>query len=171
MTEPARVILSDPPWAFQDQLPGKGRGASKFYACMPTADIMRHPLPTIADDAMLLLWRVASMQQDALDVVRAWGFVLKSEVVWRKTTAAGHPSFGMGRYVRNAHEVCLVATRGRFRVRDRAVVSTFAAPVQEHSRKPDEIYEVAERLSAGPYVELFSRRRRDGWIQFGDQLK
>lgn len=174
---PARVLLADPPWLFGDALPGESRGASKQYPCMRTEDICAMELPPLADDCLLLMWRVAAMQREALAVMQAWDFTLKSEIVWRKLTR-GTPKpdeqpkehFGMGRYVRAAHEVCLIGTRGRFKVESRSVRSIFSAPVQEHSRKPDDIYLIAEALSAGPYAELFARRRRAGWMQYGNQL-
>lgn len=166
---PARVLLADPPWRFGDKLPGKGRGAVKHYPCLALRELCFFPLPPLADDCLLLLWRVAAMQQEALAVCSAWGFVVKSEIVWRKLTVSGKAHFGMGRYVRASHETCIVATRGRVKVADRAVRSVFDAPVQEHSRKPDAIYEIAERLvPGGPYVELFGRRRRAGWTVLGN---
>jgi N6-adenosine-specific RNA methylase IME4 len=167
----ARVLLADPDWQFSDKLPGPGRGASKHYECSPVAEICAMPLPELDADCLLLLWRVAAMQQEALDVAKAWGFTVKSEIVWEKLTKHGKPHFGMGRYVRASHEVCLVATRGRVRVADRSIRSRFSAPVRRHSEKPDRIYEIAEALvPGGPYVELFARRRRDGWVQYGDEL-
>lgn len=167
----ARVLLADPPWQFGDKLPGKGRGAVKHYACMNTAELASMTLPALADDCLLLLWRVAAMQDEALTVMHAWGFALKSEIVWRKLTKHGKPWFGMGRYVRASHETCLIGVRGRVKVDDRAVRSVFEAPVLDHSRKPDVVYEIAQRLVAkGPYVELFARRRRAGWISYGNEL-
>ena len=171
MSEPARVLLADPPWRFGDKLPGNGRGAVKHYACLSVPQLMRFPLPSLADDCLLLLWRVASMQQEALDVARAWGFTVKSEIVWEKMTRTGKQHFGMGRYVRASHETCLVATRGRVKVADRGIRSRFSAPVGEHSEKPDRIYEIAEALvPGGPFVELFARRVREGWMQRGNEL-
>ena len=166
------VLVADPPWAFGDSLPGKGRGAEKHYATMTVDEICARPLPNVAPDALLFLWRVASMQPEALAVVDAWGFTLKSELVWVKRTAAGKRWFGMGRYVRSEHETCLIATRGRGLdlIRDHSVRSTFEAPVGEHSAKPDEFYAIVERLAAGPYVELYARRRRDGWTQYGNEV-
>lgn len=175
---PARVLLADPPWKFGDTLPGKGRGAGKHYRCMSVQEIMRFPLPPLADDALLLLWRVAAMQQEALKVIDAWGFTLKSEIVWVKTKSVprvGWPSLsilrmGMGRAVRNAHEVCLLCTRGRPVIRDHSVLSVIFAPRGLHSAKPVAIYDRAQRLSKGPYVELFARHRRVGWVQQGLEL-
>lgn len=168
--DPARALVADCPWRFSDKLPGKTRGASKQYRTLSVADLARFPLPPLADNAVLFLWRVAAMQEEALFVCRAWGFKPKTEIVWRKLTRTGKEHFGMGRLVRASHESCLVATRGRPLIKSHSVRSMFSAPAQEHSRKPDEFYELVESLVAGPYAELFARRVRSGWMQAGDQL-
>lgn len=167
-----RVLVADPPWRFGDKLPGPGRGAAKHYSTLSVAELCTFELPRIADDAMLFLWRVAAMPSEALAVCRAWGFVPKAEIVWVKTSSAGRLRIGMGRYVRNAHETCLVAARGRASslVRDHSVPSVLFAPRGRHSAKPDQFYELVERLAHGPYSELFARRRRPGWQCFGDEL-
>ena len=170
MTLPA-VLVADPPWFFSDRLPGATRGAARQYPCMSVTDLMRFPLPTLAPDALLCLWRVAAMQQEALDVVRAWGFKVKSELVWEKLTKNEKPWFGMGRIVRASHEVCLIATRGKFKPAERSVRSRFAARVGRHSEKPAEFYRVVERLSPGPYIELFARQHRPGWTCLGNELQ
>ena len=165
-----RVLVADCPWKFGDSLPGKKRGAQKHYDVLPVEDLERFPIPEMEDDSVLFLWRVAAMQEEALRVVRAWGFVPKSEMVWVKTTPEGKLAFGMGRIVRAAHETCLVATRGRAAalVRDRGVRSVFLAPRGEHSAKPEKFFELAERLFPGPYAELFARGApRPGWTRFG----
>jgi N6-adenosine-specific RNA methylase IME4 len=167
-----RVLLADPPWKFGDTLPGPGRGAGKHYACLSVAELCAFPLPPLADDCALLLWRVASMQQEALDVMRAWGFVLKTEIVWLKRTRTGKRCFGMGRTVRVEHETCLVGTRGRPPVRSHSVRSTFEAEASRtHSQKPAEFYGIVERLYDGPYVELFARRTRAGWTSLGNEFE
>lgn len=166
---PARVLLADPPWQHDDAL-GK-RGAAAHYPCMSALEIARMPLPALADDCLLLLWRLANMQDEALLVARMWGFKIKSELVWDKLTVTGKPFFGMGRYLRASHEVCLLGTRGRVQVADRSVRTRFEAAVAEHSRKPDRVHEIAELLvPGGPYVELFARRRRAGWRCIGNEL-
>jgi N6-adenosine-specific RNA methylase IME4 len=136
---------------------------------------------SIDRDAVLLLWRLASMQGDALELARAWGFRPLSEVVWIKTTKTGKPWFGMGRTVRASHETCLVCVRGRASrvVQARNVRSVFSAPVPVgadgryvHSAKPEAFFGlVAEPLAPGPRLELFARRRRAGWDQLGNQLE
>ena len=84
---PFSVICADPPWSFSDKLPGPTRGAAKNYSCLSTKELHTFPLPPIAENATLFLWRVASMQQEALDVIQAWGFRLKTEIVWVKITS------------------------------------------------------------------------------------
>ena len=175
-----KVLLADPPWAFADKLPGETRGAAKNYAVLSLDEIRRFPLPPLADDALLFLWRVSSQPEEALSVARAWGFVPKSEIVWVKTVkdASGcyQPgdalAFGMGRYVRHAHEGCLIASRGKGHtlIRNRAVRSIFFSPRLKHSEKPEAIYSIIESLAPGPYAELFARRVRVGWSQWGDEL-
>lgn len=189
MIEPARVVVADPAWKFDDELPGKGRGAAKHYSCMTARNIcqladmtlgqliiMDHP---IASDAVLFLWRVASQQRIALDVVSAWGFTIKTELIWLKKTANGCRWFGMGRTLRAEHEVCLVATRGHVMPKNHSTRTTFITDLDvtgfsainhRHSQKPDEFYAIVESLFDGPYVELFARRHRPGWTCLGDEL-
>jgi len=156
-----RVIAADPPWHNDDQLPGAKRGASKHYptmsteaiAMMPYKDTATFPFPRIADTALLFLWRLSSMVDDALHVVKSWGFTAKSEVVWAKyhpckfcrgagwigkvncivchTTGCGTPWFGMGRYTRAQHETCIIAARGKMasEIRAHNIRSVFHAPV------------------------------------------
>ena len=193
---PATVLLADPPWPFRDRLPGKGRGAEKHYTVLAVEAIARFPLPLLADDALLVLWRVAAMPDEALLVGRTWGFRPVSEMVWVKTRLckqhrdrrvqaadaglccpACHsaPFFGMGRTVRACHETALIAVRGRASrvVVDHGVRSVIHAPFRGHSVKPAEVHGAIERL-CGPdavRVELFARRHRPGWACYGDELR
>lgn len=127
---PARMVVADPGWQSRDNLPGATRGAASNYRTQPTTEIMRQRLPPIADDAILLLWRLASMQKDALQVGHAWGFgdEPKAEFVWRKLTKNGKRWFGMGHYSRGEHETCLLWVRGRPKILLRNIRSTFEAP-------------------------------------------
>ena len=165
-----RVVVADPPWLFQDHLPGPGRGALKHYSCLSVRELCSFPLPPLEDDCTLFLWRVASMQNEALAVMAAWGFALKTEIVWLKCTTTGKRFFGMGRTVRAEHETCLVGTRGRPTTRCKNIRSTFEAAVSKHSEKPAIFYDIVEALREGPYVELFARRLRAGWTSLGDQV-
>jgi N6-adenosine-specific RNA methylase IME4 len=189
----ARVIVADPPWPFKDKLrqdKGIRRGAADVYRnTMTLQEIMMFRRPPIADDAILFLWRVASMQEEALQVMRAWGFTPKSEIVWGKTTQAPSPllvasmsdpmygaqkiklAYGMGRYVRNCHETCLIGRRGKGKIEDPSQRSMFFAPVGRHSEKPEEFYRIVRTLCPdGPRVSLFERQPREGFECFGDEL-
>lgn len=183
-----QVIMADPPWRFGDTLPGETRGAARHYSTMTIQQLCEYELPPIADRAALFLWKVAAIP-GWLEVCRAWGFEPVSEVVWVKLgkvwrleecigdvgvvtlpdLQSAKLAFGMGRTVRNSHEVMVIARRGRpMSVDDKSIRSVFFAPVREHSRKPDEAYWVAERLYPGAKrCELFSRESRPGWDSFG----
>ena len=181
---PFRVVVADPAWKFGDKLPGKGRGAEKHYSVLDWEQICMLDLPPIADDAILFLWRVAAMQTEALSVMHMWGFDPKSELVWVKTkdgvvidepVSEEELAFGMGRYTRHCHEVCLIGARGKAAtqvVKNHSIRSVFFAEREEHSKKPDKFYSIVEELTGGegPYLELFARRRRTGWITLGDEL-
>lgn len=173
---PFRVIAADPAWKFGDSLPGKKRGAAKHYRTMTVEEIAAY-LPGLgvkaAPDALLFLWRVAAMQEEALKVCRAWGFTPKAELVWVKTRSGGAPHMGMGRYVRNQHETCIIAARGSASalIRDHGIRSVFEAPLGRHSQKPDEFFALVERLASGPFLELFARTRRPGWTAYGLELE
>jgi N6-adenosine-specific RNA methylase IME4 len=177
-----KVVVADPPWRFGDSLPGPGRGASKHYATLSLAEIdaflpalERSGEVRLADDVALFLWRVAAIQ--SAGVPPAWGFTVKSELVWLKRTATGKLHFGMDRSVRMCHESAIIAHRGRPQRRSASIRSVFEArlPCDEHGRvrhsaKPDEFYALVEQLYSGPYLELFARRRRPGWTTLGNEV-
>lgn len=180
------VLVADPPWKPDDSL--GDRGAEANYDTMSTKEICDMEIPPMGRDAFLFMWRLSSMLEDALLVGRAWGFTQKSELVWNKLTKHGKPWFGMGRTVRNAHETCLIFTRGKAKVHDKSIRSTFSAKVPVgftgefnkkgepktkyiHSAKPDEFYAIIRKLT-GPglkRVEMFGRRQRKGWVVLGNQ--
>lgn len=173
-SQPFAVLCADPPWSFSDRLPGPKRGAAKHYPTLPLHEIARFPHPPLARDAVLFLWRVATMQEEALFVMRAWGFKPYTEIVWEKLTRKNKLAhFGMGRIVRGSHETCLVGVRGRPQRLVKNIRSRFAAPIgEDHSAKPEEFYRlIVEPLYAGPYCELFARRRRTGWTTYGNELR
>jgi N6-adenosine-specific RNA methylase IME4 len=175
------VLVADPAWKHNDKL-GK-RGAAAHYRCMPTADICAMPLAVGRDvgPAVLFLWLLENMQEDALAVVRAWGFVHKTSIIWDKVTKTGKPFFGLGRYTRASHERCIIATRGTWtqcRPAVRNVRSRFTAPVVYrpngkvwHSAKPDAFYALVDAMY--PHAEkheMFARTVRENWHQTGHQL-
>lgn len=174
--EPFRVIVADNPWKFRTTLPGPKRSAHRHYRCLTVSELMRFPLPAIADDATLVLWRVGGMQAEALKVIEAWGFEEPyGEIVWIKTKAGHRPTsdvrIGMGYAQRNAHEVALTCKRGKGApVLSHSEDSLVFAPREDHSEKPQAFYDKVRRLFAGPYFDLFARQLRPGWVAFGDQI-
>lgn len=164
-----RCIVADPPWRFNDTR--GARGAAAKYRTLSLEQIKWHsdyrPIVTAPRHAFLFLWRVASMQAEAIELAHAWGFHVKSEIVWEKTTVNDLDHFGMGSYVRAAHETCLICVRGKVTVKNHSTRSRFRAPVGRHSEKPARFFEIVERLVGGPYIELFSRQQRPGWLCLG----
>jgi N6-adenosine-specific RNA methylase IME4 len=157
-----RTILADPPWDIQQH---GHLGASEHYPLMRLSRIKSLPVADLAaDDAHLWLWVTNATLRVGYDVMEAWGFVPRSPLTWIK------PRLGLGNYLRNATEHLILGTRGRAPVQFRAQPTWMFAPLQDHSHKPEEQYAVIERTSAGPYLELFARRRQSGWDAWGNQI-
>jgi N6-adenosine-specific RNA methylase IME4 len=157
------TILADPPWDV-GQL--GARGAQIHYDLMDLEAIKAMPVADLAaDDAHLWLWVTNATLRAGYDVMEAWGFVARSPLTWIK------PRLGLGNYLRNATEHLLFGTRGSAPVRFRAQPTWMFAPLQEHSHKPEEAFAVIERISEGPFLELFARRRQPGWDAWGNQVK
>lgn len=168
------TLLADPAWGFLTY--GKRRTtphrcAEDHYPTMSFEELCALPVPEIAaPNAGLLMWVVDSHFAEALALGAAWGFTFKTcAFVWVKTAKSGEPRISMGYWTRKQTEQCWLFTRGKPRRRSKSVRQIIQAPRREHSRKPDEIYERAEALLYGPYIELFARQRYPGWAQWGDQ--
>jgi N6-adenosine-specific RNA methylase IME4 len=161
-----RTILADPPWEHQ-QLSGT-KGAAAHYPLMSLERIKAMPVADLAeDDSHLWLWCTNASLRDGYDVAEAWGFTPRSVLTWVKFR------LGLGHYLRNSTEHVLFCTRGHAPVQFRSQPTWINAPVEEHSRKPDEFYAVIERISQGPYLELFARRRPPstrGWFIWGNEV-
>jgi N6-adenosine-specific RNA methylase IME4 len=161
-----RVLCADPPWLTQSLPMGS---ADRHYAQMTTERICDFELPPLADDCYLFLWRVACMVPDAYRVAKAWGFTGKAEIVWIKKTSKGNRWFGLGYHTRAEHEIAILATKGKPKPKVHNIRSCFEAQhTGRHSGKPEEFYDLVERLCDGPYVELFARRQRPGWTCIGE---
>lgn len=168
---PAGALLVDFPWPFKDKLPGNGRGAAKHYNCLSIEALKAFPVPPLLPDCWGFFWRTGAHAREAFEILDAWGFTYTGgEIVWEKTTNDGSRiRIGMGRTVRNCHEVCMIAKRGRPERLSKSIPSVFRAPRTRHSAKPSAIHELIERFAPGPYTELFAREQRPGWQCFGDQ--
>lgn len=179
------VIVADPPWTFKDQLPGPGRGAAKHYDTMTVAEIAALPVrDVIGSNAVLLLWVPSAVIRDGLAVAHAWGFTEKQTWVWVKQKQGGKENasgeipdhtvddlaFGMGRYARNCHEIALLCVRGSMTPAVHNIRTVFFSPSLPHSQKPEIVQDALDAMyPEHRRLELFARRRRDGWFCVGDQ--
>ncbi|WP_157935651.1 MT-A70 family methyltransferase [Mycobacteroides abscessus] len=171
-----RCVVADPPWQFDYT---KSRGAAEnHYGTMTVKQLCELSVvrDSAARDAHLYLWSTNSHLREAFDVMEAWGFEYKTLITWVK------PQMGLGHYVRNATEVVLFGVRGSLPTLSRSVRGHFTAPRRAHSQKPPEFLDLVQRLSPGPYLEVFSRclktkglqgctcsQCRLGWEVWGDQ--
>lgn len=170
------TVLADPPWRFINRT---GKVAPEHrrlnrYVTMTTPQICELPVAeAMMPTAHLYLWTPNALLPDALKVMEAWGFAYKSNIVWHKVRKdGGSDGRGVGFYFRNVTELLLFGTRGknaRTREAGRRQVNYLATRKREHSRKPDEQYELIEACSHGPYLEMFSRGTRKGWRYWGNQ--
>ncbi len=171
------TVLADPPWQFANRT-GKMAPEHRRLTRYPTMtlDVIR-ALPVnrlLADTAHLYLWVPNALLAEGMQVLSDWGFTYKTNLVWYKVRADGGPDRrGVGFYFRNVTELVLFGTRGRNArtlAAGRRMPNLLASRKREHSRKPDELYEVIEACSPEPRLELFARHRRVGWTQWGDGL-
>ncbi len=169
------TILADPPWQFMNRT---GKMAPehkrlKRYSTMSLREIMELPVSRIsAPQSHLYLWVPNALILEGLEVMKSWGFTYKTNLVWYKIRKDGGPDGrGVGFYFRNVTELVLFGVRGNLRTAKpgRTQVNIIRSRKREHSRKPDELYDIIERCSPGPYLELFARHKRTGWFQWGDE--
>lgn len=170
------TILIDPPWQFQNRT-GKIAPEHKRlsrYGTMTLEEIKTLPVKEAAADVShLYLWVPNALLPDGLTVMEAWGFRYKSNLVWRKIRKdGGSDGRGVGFYFRNVTEILLFGVRGknaRTLQPGRTQVNYLESRKREHSRKPDEQYDIIEACSRGPFLELFARGERKGWASWGNQ--
>jgi N6-adenosine-specific RNA methylase IME4 len=172
---PYSTILADPPWQFQNRT-GKMAPEHKRllrYPTMELKEILELPVSKLAAaKSHLYLWVPNALLQEGLKVMEAWGFTYKSNLVWYKIRKDGGPDGrGVGFYFRNVTELVLFGVRGSMRTLKpgRTQVNLISTRKREHSRKPDEIYDLIEACSPGPYFELFARFERPAWHQWGNE--
>jgi N6-adenosine-specific RNA methylase IME4 len=170
------TILADPPWQFQNRT-GKVAPEHKRlnrYGTMSLDEICELEVEKIAaDPAHLYLWVPNALLPEGLKVMDAWGFRYISNIVWHKVRKdGGSDGRGVGFYFRNVTEILLFGVRGknaRTLAPGRSQVNMIQSRKREHSRKPDEQYEIIEGCSWGPRIELFSRGSRREWTAWGNQ--
>jgi N6-adenosine-specific RNA methylase IME4 len=171
-----KTILADPPWQFQNRT-GKMAPEHKRlarYSTMSMDELQMLPVERLAaETAHLYLWVPNALLPEGLALMKAWGFQYKSNIIWHKLRKdGGSDGRGVGFYFRNVTEIMLFGVRGkkaRTLQPGRTQVNYIGTRKREHSRKPDEQYELIESCSPGPYLELFSRGIRPKWSVWGNQ--
>ena len=158
-----KTILADPPWDINQ----KGvYGAIQKYDLMSLDAIKKLPVASLATkNAHCWLWVTNNTLRHGFDVLEAWGFTPRSILTW------GKPHMGLGVYLRNSTEHLLLGTRGKAPVLFRSQPTLLFAPRQDHSHKPEEQYAIIERVSPGPYLELFARRPQPKWDAWGNEIE
>jgi len=185
---PYHVVLADPPWNYKDKLTMSEtpRGSASNYNTMSVQDVCDlHDTDEqvngfdVAEDALLFLWVTNTFLLNGVgsQVCKAWGFEPKQIVTWVKGRFNSNKSeftfhIGLGHLTRGCTEHMIVATRGQpsWLRKNASIKNVILAPREQHSSKPVEAYELIERLSYGPYLELFAREKRDGWTSWGDEI-
>lgn len=172
---PFSTVLADPPWRFDNRT---GKMAPEHqrllrYPTMTLEEILELPVNRLAAaQSHLYLWVPNALIAEGLEVMRRWGFTYKTNIVWYKVRRDGGPDGrGVGFYFRNVTEVVLFGVRGNMRTLNagRRQTNIITSRKREHSRKPDELYDIIEACSPGPYLELFARRPMPGWVQWGNE--
>lgn len=172
------TILADPPWQFQNRT-GKVAPEHKRlnrYSTMTLEEIKELPVASAsADTSHLYLWVPNALLPEGMAVLMAWGFQYKSNLIWHKIRKDGGPDGrGVGFYFRNVTEMVLFGVKGknaRTLAPGRSQVNFLKTQKREHSRKPDEFYNIVESCSPGPYLEMFARGSRPGWSTWGNQAE
>lgn len=172
-----RTIVADPPWQYKKQpglRGGDGPWPERDYPTMPNSVIAALPVADMADasGAHLYLWTtnvILTRQRwgrpDPIEIAEAWGFTPKTLLTWVKTGP-----LGMGRFFRGNAEHVVFAVRGDAPIdASRRETNVFVSPRRRHSQKPECFYDLVERVSPGPYLELFARRNRLGWDTWGNE--
>ena len=170
------TVMADPPWRFSNRT-GKVAPEHKRlsrYATLGIDEICQLPVADhLLDRAHCYLWVPNALLPQGLQVLEAWGFNYKANIVWHKVRKdGGSDGRGVGFYFRNVTEILLFGTRGknaRTLSAGRRQVNYLASRKREHSRKPDEQYDLIESCSWGPYLELFGRGCRENWTVWGNQ--
>ena len=171
-----KTIYADPPWQFQNRT-GKVAPEHKRlnrYSTMTLNEIMALPVSDISDEKRhLYLWVPNALLPEGLDVMKAWGFEYKTNLIWEKVRKDGQPDGrGVGFYFRNVTEILLFGIKGdknRTLQTGRSQVNLLRTMKREHSRKPDEFVSLIEACSQGPRLEMFTRGNRVDWDMWGNQ--
>lgn len=174
-TNKYNIIYADPPWSYKDKALAGNRGACCKYSVMDTKGICDIPIRDIAaDDCVLFMWVTMPKLNECFEVIKAWGFEYKTcAFVWIKQNKKSNSLFwGMGRWTRANAEICLIATKGKPKRVAANVHSVVMTPIEEHSKKPNEVRNRIVSLCGDmPRIELFARQSVKGWDCWGNEVE
>lgn len=172
-----QTIVADPPWRF-DNRTGKGSPEHSRlfrYNTMSLEEIcsLGHRVADLSKSGChLYLWVPTALLQKGLLTLASWGFPHTTNLYWEKVTKDGAPDRScMGFYYRNVVEPCLMGALDGKRTNLMNEPNIIRAPKGRHSEKPEAFFDLVQRQSDGPYLELFARKKRDGWDSWGNELK
>ena len=172
------IIYADPAWEYSDKRDSHPRisgGATSHYDTMSIEEIKSLPVQQITENnCMLFLWATFPNLQEALDVIKAWGFKYKTlGFSWIKTNKNNNrPFFGIGYYTKSNCEVCLIGVKGKPIVVNNKISSVLFSTKQQHSKKPDIVRDKIVQLCGDlPRIELFARTKIHGWDVWGNDPK
>lgn len=164
------IIYADPPWKYWES---GNKNQELHYATMRSEDICDLPIANLADEnCVLFMWATYPILEEAFNVIRAWGFTYSTAAfVWvKKNRNADTPFIGLGSWTRANSEICLLATKGSILRLDASISQVVESPIEEHSKKPDIVRDLIERLVGKlPRVELFCRNPAEGWDVWGNE--
>ena len=168
------IIYADPPW-FYDFGKSSSRFVGKKYDLMKQEDISLLPVKNIcADNCVLIIWATFPRINYSLEIIKKWGFKYKTCLfVWVKKNKKANSNFwGMGYYTRSNAEICLIAVKGKpLERKSHSIHQIIESPVEEHSKKPDEVRnKIVELFGDIPRIELFARQQIDGWDCWGNEV-
>ena len=158
------TIYADPPWQYSNQ--ATRSSTDNHYKTMTVEDISNLPVPELTtENAHLHLWTTNAFLFEAKQIIEAWGFEYKSCFVWVK------PQMGIGNYWRVSHEFMLFGLKGKQPFMDRGQMSWRQIDRTKHSKKPEDVAQIIELVSPGPYLELFGRQTRENWTVWGNEIR
>lgn len=185
MNKRYQVIYADPPWKYHDGGLNRG-GALRHYQTMKVEDIKALPISSLADEnCALFMWATFPNLSESLEVIKAWGFRYSTcAFVWIKTNKRTNPEqasffpvdsfdsfWGMGNWTRANAEICLLGLKGKPKRQSAAIHQVIYAPIDAHSKKPNETREKILQLCGDvPRIELFARHKSEGWDVWGNEV-
>lgn len=180
MSKKYDVILADCPWKYSNS--SNNGAAAKHYPTLSTKQLcsLGSKIKSLSkDDSVLFFWATTPMLPDALDVIKDWGFKYKSSIAWLKVQDQNVsnlnemvPAYGTGFWVRGCFEIIMIASKGKIeKSPDASSQLALISNRFKHSRKPDNLYEMAEKyVPNGNYLELFARKSQPGWDVIGNEI-